>query len=400
MPVSGMKGAFGWVGQAAQDDLPAAGEYNTGGMTWHKVISGDLGLADDQRPYENEVGGSYLPPGTYKASYWAQGRLAIRPRLAVNLSAANGLVPLLWAYAGSMANVPSTTLITAATLPAGVLGTATDVEDMTGIAGDALIFPGASGSVLFGADRGDGDDRYLTLRKLTPTRAGYIGETFHNSKVAAINLSTASTGPLGAELALVGCGGDSDQFDQYALEAFVGEPSAANGWDYASAKSVDTIPMAGGGYVKQGTLSGSELRGVRDLQISLGGGFTRPQDQTIVGQYAPMGFNLLTRQIGISFSYLWDNPDLYRQIKTGGIAGTTWSQAPYTSPFWTKYPDLAGANAIGFFAQTVDWMAQAVGLQGESQVVMRVSGIVRDAPGAKWGVWLAAADYSGVVWPS
>jgi hypothetical protein len=96
MPVSGMRAAFGWVGQVAQDDFPAAGEYNDNGMTWHKVLGGDMSLQDDQRPYEPEIGGSLLPPGTYKSSYWSGGQLAMRPRLAISGTAtkANGLVPL------------------------------------------------------------------------------------------------------------------------------------------------------------------------------------------------------------------------------------------------------------------------------------------------------------------
>ena len=64
MPQSAMKGAFGWIGQVAQDDFWADNEYNTNGCTWHKVLAGDMGLVDDQRPYDPEVGGSLLPPGT------------------------------------------------------------------------------------------------------------------------------------------------------------------------------------------------------------------------------------------------------------------------------------------------------------------------------------------------
>lgn len=403
MPVSGMKAAFGWVGQVAQDDLPAAGEYNTNGMTWHKVMGGDLGLQDDQRPYDPEVGGSILPPGTYKSSYWSGGQLAMRPRLAISATQtkANGLVPLLWAFAGGAAYLPSTTVINADTLGAGVLGTATTVADITGIVGDALIFPGVSGAVQFGAERGDGDNKWLALRRLIPTEAGYIGETFFNSKVAAINLSAAATGPLGMEVTFLGGAGNSDLYDQYVLENITGEPVAANGWDYASAADVDTIPMAGGGYVKEGTLSGGESRWVRDLRIQLRGNITGPQDTTMIGQYAPGGYSILGRQIMVSYSYLWNNADLFRKIKLGGVSGTSWSQAPYYSPFWTRFPDLAGTSVMGFFAQRVHWMAQPVGVQGESQVIMQVQGLVTGAPGAAWGLWLAAADLEDAsAWPS
>jgi hypothetical protein len=403
-----MKAAFGWVGQVAQDDLPAAGEYNTNGMTWHKVLGGDLGLQDDQRPYEPEVGGSILPPGTYKSSYWSGGQLAIRPRLAISGSQtkANGIATLLWAFAGSAAKLASTTVIDQTapyTLPASVLGTATTVADISGLSGahEVLFFPGASGDIQFGSEQGDGEDRWLTIRRLIPTKTGYIGETFYNSKVASISLASAATGPIGMEVTFLGGAGDSDLYDQYALENFTGTPTAADGWDFTSAANVDTIPMAGGGYVKQGALSSTEIKNVRDLRINLQGNITGPQDTTMIGQFAPGGYSILGRQIAISYTFLWDNADLYRKIKLGGVNGTKWSQTPYYSPFWVKFPDLAGTRAMGFFAQNVHWMSQPIGVQGESQVLMRVSGIVTDAVGAQWGLWLAATSMTGAsVWPT
>jgi hypothetical protein len=403
-----MKAAFGWVGQAAQDDLPASGEYTDNGMTWHKVLAGDLSLQDDQRPYDPEVGGSILPPGTYKSSYWSGGQLAMRPRLAISATQtkANGLVPLFWTYAGGAAKVASTLQVTTATIPAAVMGTATTVADITGLAGthEAIFFPGANGSILFGSDQGDGDNKWLTFRRLIPTTTGFIGETFYNSKVAGISLSSAATGPIGMELGVIGGAGDSDAYEQYSLTAFTGQPGSNIGWDYTTAANVDTIPMAGGGYVKQGALSSSEIKNVRDLQINLQGNMTKPQDTTMIGQFAPGGYSMLGRQISISYTFLWDNPDLYRKIKLGGISGTAWSQTPYYSPFWVKFPDLAGTSAMGFYAQNVHWMTAPIGVQGESQVVMKVTGLVTDATGAQWALWMAktgAASMTGPsVWPT
>ena len=67
-------------------------------MTLHKVLQGDFSLQDDQRPYDPEVGGSLLSPGTYKSSYWSQGRLSLRPRLGLitGRTKAHSLVPILW----------------------------------------------------------------------------------------------------------------------------------------------------------------------------------------------------------------------------------------------------------------------------------------------------------------
>jgi hypothetical protein len=403
-----MKAAFGWVGQVAQDDLPAAGEYNDNGMTWHKVLGGDLGLQDDQRPYDPEVGGSVLSPGTFKSSYWSGGQLAMRPRLAISgtQTKTNGIATLLWAFAGGGVKLASTTVIDQTapyTLPASVLGTATTVADITGLAGahEALFFPGDNGDIQFGSDLGDGENRWLTVRRLIPTTTGYIGETFYNTKVASISLSSAATGPIGMEVTFLGGAGDSDAYDQYVLEAITGQPVAADGWDYTSAANVDTIPMAGGGYVKQGALSSDELKNVRDLRINLQGNMTGPQDTTMIGQLAPGGYSILGRQITVAFTFLWDNADLYRKIKLGGVGGTHWSQAPFSSPFWVKFPDLSGTRAMGFFAQNVHWMSQPIGVEGQSQVLMRVSGLVNDAVGAQWGLWLAATSMTGAsVWPT
>ena len=70
---------------------------------------------------------------------------------------AHSLVPILWSLAGSSAYFDtSTTVVTTATIPAGVMGTDTKIEQITGAAGDdAIFFPGASGTIQFGADLGD-----------------------------------------------------------------------------------------------------------------------------------------------------------------------------------------------------------------------------------------------------
>jgi hypothetical protein len=239
------------------------------------------------------------------------------------------------------------------------------------------------------------------MRRLIPTKTGFIGETFYNTKVAGIRLSSSATGPIGMEVAFLGGAGDSDAYDQYVLEAITGQPTAANGWDYTSAANVDTIPMAGGGYVKQGALSSSEVKNVRDLRIDLQGNITGPQDTTMIGQLAPGGYSLLGRRITVSYTFLWDNADLFRKIKLGGVSGVKWSQTPFYSPFWVKFPDLAGTRAMGFFAQNVHWMSAPIGVEGESQVLMRVTGLVTDAVGAQWGLWLAASSMTGAsVWPT
>ena len=138
------------------------------------------------------------------------------------------------------------------------------------------------------------------------------------------------------DLAFQGGAGDSDTYDQYVLEAFTGEPVAANGWDYASALPVDTIPMAGGGFVKQGACSSSEVRYVRDLQITLGGGMTKPQDMTMIGQLAPGGYSVLAARSASATPSCGTTPTCTARSSWAASGGTKWSQTPYTSPFWAS----------------------------------------------------------------
>ncbi len=411
MSQSGTKGAFGWVAQYVQDDVPLAAEYNPQGMTWHKVLAGDVGLMDDQRPYDPEVGGSFLSPGTYKSSYWTAGRLSMRPRLQPvqgSLVSANpqGIVTLLWGFAGSSyyTATPTTVTVTTATLPALVMGAYTKVSEITGIDAKTMIFPGANGTVQFGADLASNQNKFLTFRKLTPVATGYIGETFPNCKVAGITLGSASTGPLGMDVAIQGGAGASDTVDQYVLEAITGEPTYAQGWDYPASLGVDSVPHAAEGFVKLGAADSVELRYVRDLQITLGSGMTRPQDMTMIGQQTPGDYAVLGRDIGVSFTFLWDNPDLYRKIKLGGVSGTKWSSSPYVSPFFCSFKSpQATPYAIGFFAQAMDVLSSPIGLKGQTQVLMQVTGVVRD-PGnstAGWGMWMAGPALDKcITWPA
>lgn len=127
---------------------------------------------------------------------------------------------------------------------------------------------------------------------------------------------------------------------------------------------------------------------------------TRPQDMTMIGQYAPGDYALLSRDIGITYTFLWDNADLYRAIKLGGTNGTEWSSVPSRSPVWCRFADMGDNYSIGFFGQDMDLMTAPIGLRGQTQVVMQVSGVVRDVATAKWALWITGADLTNMKdWP-
>ena len=73
---------------------------------------------------------------------------------------------------------------------------------------------------------------------------------------------------------------------------------------------------------------------------------------------------------------------------------------PSRSPVWCRFADMDDGYSIGFFGQDMDLMTAPIGLRGQSQVVMQVSGVVRDVPTAKWAVWITGADLTNMKdWP-
>lgn len=408
MTVSATKGAYGWVAQVAQDTLPAAGDYNTDGMRWHKVIQGDLAMNQMQEPYPFEVGGTLLPPGTYKGGYWSGGTLQMHPRLMFDDTLpSNGLLALLYTYAGTQTILDGTSSITTTTLATDITGTATiEVSGGFGTAAadQIAIFPGGDGGTVdFGFDQGDGDDRWLTVRKLIPSGAsGFVGESFYNSKVNAINITAAAGAPLQWEVVFQGAAGDSDTYDQVVLEGFAGIPPASEGWDYSAAYDVTSIPISTYGSIKQGTMVSTDFKRAQNMTINLGSNMTPPPQMLVVGQFTPIDYSVLSRQIGVSYDFLWANADLYREIFYGSASGTTFDPDPYTSPFWTSFASPDGTRQFGFFATNVHWMAQPIGLRAPDLVRMRVDGIVaQPSSGAHWGVWMSASDIgSASGWPT
>ena len=82
----------------------------------------------------------------------------MRPRLGLitGQTKAHSLVPLLWAFAGGAAYfaTPHNGRHDRHVAGRGDGHATTKIEDITGVTGDdAIFFPGASGSIQFGADR-------------------------------------------------------------------------------------------------------------------------------------------------------------------------------------------------------------------------------------------------------
>lgn len=400
MTTNAMLGAHGWVAQKAKDTMPAS-DFVANKIYWHQVVAGDFSVQQLQRPYDYEVGGTPLIPGTYKGGVWSGGTLAIQPRLHYQTGVLNGLAAIFATLAGSFSAMPATATVTTDTLPTAVLGVTAGTGNALNMGLEStdhvLFFPGGQGSVQFGVDRGDGNDYWLTFRRVIPGSTP-VGETYYNCKIAGLTMTVGPGAPVRLDISAIGGAGNNAVLPQIQMTTSM---PASDGWNYATAADVSTIPLGCQGFFKVGPATSAPLLSATNLTITIASNITPPNQMLVVGQYTPYDYATLSRSVGVSFTHLWENPDLYRQIYYGSATGTQWSPQVFTSPVFVKLATPDNAYRMGFFAQMVDFMARPIGLQGESIVVMQVEGIVRNTSSADWALWIAHSGLSGMTaWPT
>lgn len=414
---SAMKGAVGWAPQVGLDDGATTPVY-----TWHKAVQANIGLQRQVTPYQFEVGGSVLQSGAYVGLIAGGGTLRIQPRLYFNsaVSGIHGLAALFASYAGGIAwqEDPGGTpvpfvgnyAIDINTLPASIMGTSTDWNDLgvVGVAREVVAFPGYQGTgagtnIKFGFDEGDGARHYLTFRSVTPKANGdYIGETFYNCRVANMRWTLMPNTPLGMDINIVGGVGDeesSELTDKAALET---TSATVEAWGFQGAMAdISTIPQACNGWIKLGIDPGalSENKYVQQAIIDFGGNM-RPQDRAVIGQHAPIDLTMLSRVVQIRLSWLWQTEDFYKASEYGG--STTPSPIPYETPIWLMVESPDGTYQMGFVATKVFWQATPPVKQGEAMLIQEVIGTVAErTDGAPWFVFLAHNDmHNSVTWPA
>lgn len=278
--------------QAAK--IGRGGTYNVGDYTWYKfnTLENGLGTVQDQQVFPPESGGPLTPRGAYKQQKFFGGTVTIIPRLESTLGF------LLKAAMGSASTV-------------------------TGHTADGAAVVGVN-THIFRFDPSDAAGQpWMTVRRHIPTpgSSNYFGEIGFDCKVGLFDLTIPAMGKLVARVQMVGRDVTYD--------------SASNAWTYANATFDDelTSPDSGRGFFKIGGVEYPSM----GASFQLMNGLTSPQQEMIIGDFAPDDFIALTRGAQIQFVYKYENADLYRTLLGGVSNATEWSSLPFVK-------DTAGAT--------------------------------------------------------
>ncbi|PJF45109.1 MAG: hypothetical protein CUN55_00535 [Phototrophicales bacterium] len=283
MTIPAQSGVFGFAIQPAK--VGRTGTFNPGSLTWYKARAPrvSLGTIQDLRPFPLEVGGRNVSTGAFKQGVFFGGEVDIIPRLENNIG---------WLLKAAM-------------------GTASTV---TGVDGDNVSVTGLNTHIFRFDPTNSFNLPWFAVRCKTPgtTSSQDWGETGFDCRMSMLRFMVPNQGKVLMRAQLFG--------RDVVLEE---QPS----FTFANANFEDntSTPDAGNGYIK---IDGTEypfLSATLDFENSL----TRPDTETIIGDFRPDDFVPLSRSLTIDLVYKYENPDLYQQILTGSAAGTTWSSNPF-----------------------------------------------------------------------
>lgn len=254
----------------------------------HRAIDIDLGVNDDNRMGQLEIGGTPVPTFPYKAGYVVGGGFTIQPRLESTLG---------WLLYGAM-------------------GKCTSTES-----------PGASGMYnhVFEMDTDASMVRWMSFRKVIPQKDGDtttdLGETYTDCKVTGLQMQLPTDQPITSRVDVMG--------RTFALDY---DPTAftwANTYE-----SWESIPVAcsTGGWIKIGgvaypIVNASYAWQNQNLDV---------RQEKIFGSPALEDVTIVTRQLSFDITVKYNTPALYAQTLTGSPSGTEWTPQPFVASFEAK----------------------------------------------------------------
>ena len=385
MTVSAMPGVLGWALQ------PAKGSYVAGdSSSWyrHYVDRTDIGSQQVIQQFSAEVGGGFHPTGAFKSMAFGGGTVTMRPRLE------NVFGWILYGAVGQHAV------------------NATQVE--TGVYRHLFYPPGSFC-----------DMKWMQFRKYVPGECGTthenLGEIVRDARVLGLQFTLAPAATLQAQMTVVSretvfwVGSSSnDPIDWTSDSAWIN-----------SMESYPSVPIAHQGGITLGgtrnfdtsslaTTTGGTSMKATAIQIALVNQYTKPQEEMIIGSPYPDDFVLQRQVATITWTYKWQNNDLYLQLQAGE-SGTThdgnisWSPQVHQESIdvYIESPaDISGRShpyLLRFFAPSCTW--QAAGppeLIGGGWLSLQFQGVAQWQTGASTDTfWFEleneVSDYS---WPT
>lgn len=358
MAVTAQAGIFGFGPQTAKEAVATA-------FYRHKATLIDLGVLDDIRVGPLEIGSGPFPTFPYKAGYIVGGGVEMQPRLEDSLGW------LLYAALGDVA---------------------TTGPDADGIYTHAFVPLAADQSAV----------KWVTLRKYIPMKeadaATDQGEQYLDCKPVGLTLTLPNDMPITARWDFMG--------RTFTLVDDI------SGWTWTNTyEDWGTIPVGCevGGYIKftGGGLTDEELP-VVGARVSFANQNLDIRQEKVYGSPALEDITIIQRQITFDVTIKWNNPQLYKAILTGAIAGTAWDSAPLVGSLDIAMvgTQLAGTSTTQKFqlnATAPDLMWQMNGpiqLAGGQAVIMRFTGTALEPAAGAYATFTLLNEVAAYAWPT
>lgn len=292
------------------------------------------------------VGGSLLPGDSIKAGVMSGGAVVMPPSLESNIGV------LLYAFAGSVSSVDN---------------------------GDGTYthyFPSGADSTA--------PAKYLTARRSVPGTST-LYEQLEDLVVYRLQLGLTP-----------------GEFSTLRAEFMGRTPSTpdGSGWTWTG-EGQTSIPIGCKGHFE--LPDGTAVETSAAVQLELANGIPNPQDVFTLGSYYPFDFPVLSRNLQISFTHLWETKTLYSSLH---YSGTDWSSTLYSSSLdvevqSTGYVTGSLPYKLQFYAPNVQWeLRNPVELRGGDLIRMEMVGTVADYSGAGSDWYLALTNgEASYAWP-
>jgi hypothetical protein len=355
MALTAQAAILSWGGQSAKETT-ATTFYR------HKAADIDLGINDDTRLGQLEIGGKPNPTFPYKAGYMIGGGFTLQPRLEDTIG---------W-------------------LLYGALGKCT-----TGAADDNPSGESVKQHVF---EQDTTDPSYvpwMSFRKYIPPKEGDLttdlGEVYSDCKITSLSMEAGADTPLTSRVDVSG--------RTFTLA------DDANTWTYDNDyEDYESIPVgcSTGGFIK---VDGVELPVVA-ARFQWQNQPLDPRQEKIIGDPRLEDITILTRQFSYDITVKFQDSALYRSVLTGSTIGTAWTSAPKTGSFDVKFVSSVAIPGVANYPYSLEVTGDKLMMQQDpirlaaGQAIMaRFRGVAIQG-GSNYCSFTLKNLASGYTWPA
>lgn len=362
MATTAQGGILGFGPSTGKDVAVTSGKWYR-----HKATLIDLGVMDDQRMGPPEVGGNPFPSMPYKAGVMVGGGATVSPRLKASVG---------WLLYGALGSD---------TVTSGSGAIKYHTFKVSGSNPNFVPWMGFRKYIPYSGDAGDYG----------------IGETYNDCKVTNFVLTLPNDGLISARVDVIG-----RKFTLEASPTWGITSGSAGGWDPTDGEFEDfsSVPIGCtiGGYINVPTFGNLP---VVAGQIAWQNQPLDTRNEKVYGSPFLEDVTVVSRAMTLDLTVKWRNPDLYRQILTGSVSGTTWSSTPFTTAveIVAISPDVMTGESLPYklkinVTKAMLALNGSIQLAGGQAIMMRFTGTAIDQPGQNYATVELTNQYASYAW--